>query len=305
MKLVAIVLTLNESLHLARCLRSVRQVTDAIVVVDAFSDDETVCIAREHGARVEQHAWTGWTSQFNRALDRLDADTEWVLRIDADEYLTPTLAAELRRRLPELGPGVNGVALRRRVVFQGRPIRFGGVSGAPVVRLFRHGRARLESRWMDEHVVGAEPSVTFRGELVDENLRPLTFWTEKHNRYASREAVEMLDLKYRFLARECALVPLPSLIGGTASRRWLKTHVYARLPPGIRAFAWFLYRYVLRLGLLDGRAGAHFHVLQGFWYRYLVDAKVDEVERRMRDGGTDVATAIHEVLGLDVVHHDR
>ncbi len=158
---------------------------------------------------------------------------------------------------------------------------------------------------MDEHITGAEPSITFRGELVDENLRPLTFWTEKHNRYASREAAEMLDLKYRFLARTDELEPLNSLAGGAASRRWFKTRVYARLPSGIRALGWFLYRYVLRLGLLDGRAGAHFHVLQGLWYRYLVDAKVDEVERRMRDSGTDVATAIREVLGLDVRGGDR
>ena len=306
MKLVAVVLTLNEARHLARCLASVREVTDSIVVVDAFSSDETVRIARRHGARVVQHAWTGWTSQFDRALDRLDADTDWVLRIDADEYLTPALVSELRSRLPGLAPGVNGVALRRRVVFQGRPIRFGGVaSGTPVVRLFRHGKGRLDGRLVDEHVVGAEPSVTFRGMLMDENLHPLTFWTEKHNRYASLEAVELLNLEHRFLAREHRLAPSLSPAAGTAPRRRLKARVYARLPAGARALAWFLYRYVLRLGLLDGRAGAHFHVLQGFWYRYLVDAKVDEVERRMRDGGVDAVTAIHEVLGLDVEGRGR
>lgn len=298
MKLVAIVLTLNEARHVARCLASVRGVTDSIVVVDSFSSDETVRIAREHGAQVVQRAWIDWTNQFNWALDRLDADTDWVLRVDADEYLTPALATEIRNRLPRLDSGVNGVAFPRRVVFQGRPIRFGGVSLAPVVRLFRYGRGRLESRWMDEHIAGAEPSVTFRGKLVDENLHPLTFWTAKHNHYASREVVEMLNLKHRFLARESG-ADRPAGARAAAKRR-IKERVYARLPTGVRALAYFLYRYLLLLGVLDGRAGAHFHVLQGFWYRYLVDAKIDEVERRMRDGGVDVVTAIRQVLGLEV-----
>ena len=164
MKLAVVVLTLNEARHLPRCLASLRGVADSVTVVDSFSTDETVRIAGEHGARVVQRAFAGYADQFNWALTRLDADTGWVLRVDADEYLSPALAAEIRERLPALDAGINGVAFRRLVIFQGRTIRFGGVSRAPVLRLFRYGRARSESRWMDEHVKGAEPSVTFRGD---------------------------------------------------------------------------------------------------------------------------------------------
>ena len=298
MKLVAVVLTLNEARHLPRCLASLRGVADSVMVVDSFSSDETVRIAGEHGAKVVRHAWAGYADQFNRALARLDTDTGWVLRIDADEYLSPALAAEIRERLPALDAGVNGVAFRRLVIFQGRAIRFGGVSRAPVLRLFRYGRGRCESRWMDEHVKGAEPSVTFRGDLIDENLKPLTWWIDKHNRYASREAVDLLNLEYGFGPRDS----IAGLRAGSRAgvKRWVKERVYARLPRGLRALAHFLYCYVFRLGILDGPSGAVFHVLRGFWYRYLVDAKIAEVERCMRDSGADVATAIERILGIDV-----
>ena len=151
---------------------------------------------------------------------------------------------------------------------------------------------------MDEHIKVAGPTVHLKGELIDDNLNSLTWWTEKHNRYASREAVDLLNLEYRFMPRDS----VARLRGGSQAgfKRWLKEVVYARLPGGFRAFAYFFYRYVLRLGFLDGQAGTAFHFLQGFWYRYLVDAKVAEVRRYMRDSDVDVVTAIDKVLGIRV-----
>ena len=138
----------------------------------------------------------------------------------------------------------------------------------------------------------------FQGELFDDYLYSLTWWTDKHNRYASREAVDMLNLKYGFMTVDS----VASLSGGSQAgvKRWIKERVYARLPRGLRAFAYFFYRYVIRLGFLDGQAGTAFHFLQGFWYRYLVDAKVAEVERYMRDKDVDIATAIADVLEIRV-----
>jgi len=80
----------------------------------------------------------------------------------------------------------------------------------------------------------------------------------------------------------------------------VKEVVYARLPGGFRAFAYFFYRYVIRLGFLDGQAGTAFHFLQGFWYRYLVDAKAAEVQRYMREEDVDVVVAMERVLGVKV-----
>jgi glycosyltransferase involved in cell wall biosynthesis len=298
MKLVAIILTLNEAQHLPRCLASLAGVVDAVLVADCYSTDETLRIAQEHGARVVQHEWVNYATQFNWALTQLDADTDWVLRVDADEVLTPALAAEIRARLPGLGSAVDGVFCGRRMTFQGQLIRFGGLFPVRVLRLFRAGRGQCENRWMDEHIKVAGPTVDFQHELIDDNLNSLTWWTDKHNRYASREAVDLLNLEYGFMPHDS----VASLRGGSQAgfKRWLKEVVYARLPGGFRALAYFLYRYVIRLGFLDGRAGAAFHLLQGFWYRYLVDAKVAEVKRQMQTTGCDAATAIEQVLGIRV-----
>lgn len=298
MKLVAIILTLNEARHLQRCLASLAGVADSVLIADSFSTDDTLCIANEHGARVVQHPFTNHATQLNWALTQLDADTDWVLRIDADEVLTPTLAAEICTRLPGIGPEIDGVFCGRRMTFQGRLIRFGGLFPVRILRLFRAGRGRCENRWMDEHIKVTGLTVDFQNELIDDNLNSLSWWTAKHNSYASREAVDLLNLEYGFMPHDS----VARLRGGSQAgvKRWLKETVYARLPGGLRALAYFLYRYVIRLGFLDGRVGATFHVLQGFWYRYLVDAKVAEVKRHMQATGCDVTTAIERVLSIRV-----
>ena len=298
MNVTAVILTFNEEQHLARCIASVQAVATDVVVVDCSSTDATLDIARAHGARVLQHAWVNHAAQFNWALTQLGADTEWVLRIDADEVLTPALIEEIRTRLPGIGPEIDGVYWGRRMTFQGRLIRHGGVFPVRVLRLFRHGRGQCENRWMDEHIKVAGPTADFAGEMIDDNLNSLTWWTDKHNRYASREAVDLLNLEYRFMPHDT----VASLRGGKQAgvKRWLKERVYARLPGGFRAFAYFFYRYVLRLGFLDGQAGTAFHFLQGFWYRYLVDAKVVEVKRYMRERGVGVVEAIERVLGVQL-----
>lgn len=298
MKLVAVILTFNEEKHLARCIASVKDIATDIVLVDCFSTDFTLDIARSRGARVIQHEWLNYATQFNWALSQLDADTDWVLRIDADEYLTPELIEEIKIRLADIDSEIDGVYCGRRMTFQGRLIRHGGVFPIRVLRLFRYGRGQCENRWMDEHIKVAGPTVDFSGELIDDNLNTLTWWTEKHNNYASREAVDLLNLEYGFMPHDS----VAQLRGGSQAgfKRWLKERVYARLPGGFRAFAYFFFRYVIRLGFLDGRAGTAFHFMQGFWYRYLVDAKVAEVRRYMHDQECDVVTAIDRVFGIRV-----
>jgi glycosyltransferase involved in cell wall biosynthesis len=294
MKLTALILTQNEEKHLARCIRSVQAIGANVVIVDCGSTDSTLAIAKSHGACVLHHAWVNYATQYNWGLAQLKEDTDWVLRIDADEVVTAQLAAEINARLPKVSDSVDGVYFGRRMTFQGRQIRHGGLFPINVLRLFRRGHGRCENRWMDEHIVVDGATIQFPGEIVDDNLNTLTWWTEKHNKYASREAVDLLNLEYRFLP---AADPLAV---GTqpGAKRWIKEQVYSRSPGGVRAFAYFLYRYVLRLGFLDGRAGANFHFLQGFWYRYLVDAKVEEVKRFMRQSNVAAPEAIEHVLGV-------
>lgn len=298
MKLVAVILTFNEEKHLARCISSFAGVADEIVVVDCFSTDATLEIARAHNARVIQREWVNHAVQFNWALTQLGPETTWVLRIDADEVLTPKLVTEIKSRLPSIDPIVDGIYCSRRMTFQGRLIHHGGVFPVRVLRLFRYGRGECENRWMDEHIKVSGPTADFKGEVIDDNLNSLTWWTEKHNKYSSREVVDLLNLEYGFMPHDS----VARLRGGSQAgfKRWLKERVYAQLPGGFRAFAYFFYRYVIRLGFLDGYAGTAFHFLQGFWYRYLVDAKVAEVKRYIQTERCDVRVAIDQVLGIKV-----
>ena len=147
--LTVIILTRDEALHLPRALASVQGIATRVVVVDSGSTDATVQIAQAAGAEVWQHPWTTHAQQFNWALDRLYCGTGWVLRLDADEYVTPALGAQIAAGLPD----VAGVTVGRSMYFQGQPIRYGGLFPARMLRLFRHGQGRVEPRWMDEHIV--------------------------------------------------------------------------------------------------------------------------------------------------------
>lgn len=298
MKLVAVILTFNEEQHLARCIASLAGIASEIVIADCFSTDSTLEIARAHGARVIQHKWVNHATQFNWALSQLQDDTDWVLRIDADEILTAELSSEIKARLPCINPDVYGFNVNRRMMFQGRLMRYGGIFPVRVLRLFRYGHGQCENRWMDEHIKVTGITKDLTGELIDDNLNSLTWWTEKHNKYACREAVDLLNLDYGFMPHDS----VAQFSGGSQAgfKRWLKERVYARLPGGLRAFAYFFYRYFIRLGFLDGQAGMSFHFLQGFWYRYLVDAKVAEVKRYMREHEVDARTAIIQVLGINI-----
>lgn len=300
--LTIVILTRDEALHIERALASVAGIAAHVLVVDSGSTDDTRARARAAGAQVLEHRWTTHARQFNWALDQLPEDTGWVMRLDADEIVSPGLAEEIRRRLPLMGPEIDGLRIPRRMAFLGRPIRWGGVFPVYVLRLIRHGRGRCEDRWMDEHLVVSGPTGALRGEILDDNLKDLTAWTAKHNAYASREVIDLLNLRHGFMPRET----LAGLASGRQDgiKRWIKENIYARLPGGFRAAAYFFYRYVLRLGFLDGHEGAAFHVLQGFWYRYLVDAKLRQVETHMRRTGADPVQAIRAVLGIEVLPRD-
>jgi hypothetical protein len=163
-----------------------------------------------------------------------------------------------------------------------------------ILRLFRLGQGHCIERWMDEHIQADGPTATLPGTLIDHNLRSLTWWTAKHNRYASLEAVEQLDLKYHFLIRPPQAIERQAL----SLKRLAKRHLYGRLPGGMRAFMYFAFRYVLAMGFLDGKSGTAFHFLQGFWYRYLVDAKVKEVERLMTEKRCGIIEAIQTTLDV-------
>lgn len=295
--LMVIVLTLNEHLHIRRCIESVQGLAQRVVVVDSGSTDDTVQIARSLGATVLEHPFVNHAKQLNWALDHAPIDTEWVMRLDADEYPDDALHAALPAALRQPGAEVTGFELRRPTTFLGKRIEHGGM--APwLLRIWRRGQAHCEARWMDEHMVlhkGSSRRLT--GNIVDDNLNNLTWWTEKHNRYANREALDMLLMRRRLVypAKEVAKVA-----GEARIKRYLKERIYARLPLGMRPWLFFAFRMLVLGGVLDGYRGMMFHTLQGLWYRQLVDAKLMQVEWLMRRDGCSFEQAIRAVLGIDL-----
>lgn len=298
MTVSAIILTKNEELHLFRCLTSLEGVVDELLIVDCGSTDSTINIANQFGAKVVSNPWLNYSAQFKHGLGLLSPECKWVLRIDADEFLTEPLKRSIKGFLSSVPSDVKGAFLPRRMAFLGREIHYGGIFPAYMLRLFRFGEGEIENRWMDEHIKVVGKTVVLEGELIDDNLNSLSWWTAKHNSYASREAVDMLNLEFKFMLHDSVASPNDGTQAGL--KRWLKEHVYSRMPTGSRAFLYFFYRYIVRFGFLDGKEGAMFHFLQGFWYRYLVDCKVYEVKKFMKAYNKDIKVAIETVLGINV-----
>lgn len=274
--LTAVILTYNEERHIERCLRSLEGIAERVCIVDSYSTDRTVEIARGLGAYVVHNPWLGHAAQFQWGLDRLGVVSNWTLRIDADEYLNEGLRQAMLEWLIAPEQGINGLYLRRQIVFLKRPIRYGFFYPLYILRLWRTGQGKMEQRQMDEHIVLQVPrtKVLEGGDLVDENLNDLSWWIAKHNGYATLEAIARIE------ANAGRKIEPETLSGPAARKRWIKENFYSRLPVTLRAGMYFSYRYVLGRGFLDGKAGFFFHFLQAFWYRTLVEAKLYELEMR-------------------------
>jgi glycosyltransferase involved in cell wall biosynthesis len=275
----AIILTKNEEEDLPACLESLTGVASEIFVIDCGSTDQTLEVARSYGARVLIHPFTNQAAQFNWALDNIQSSAEWILRIDADERLSEELRRELQGRLSDLRNEVTGLLFPLRIRFLGRAIRHGASYPVWLLRLWRTGLGRYDDAWMDEHIVLSRGQVLkLHGDLIHEIPKNLSDWTRKHDGYATRECRQILAP-----ARDARLPTSPQ----ARLKRLLKKRLYLRLPAFYRAFLYWFYRYFLRLGFLDGEEGLIYHFLQAFWYRFLVDAKLHELQKRAaRQAGT-------------------
>ncbi|WP_165225214.1 glycosyltransferase family 2 protein [Aquisphaera insulae] len=263
----------NEAANLRLCLPALDW-ADEVFVVDSQSRDETAAVAAEHGATVVQFHFNGsYPKKKNWALDNLPFRNAWVLIVDADEVVTPDLAAEITRRI-ETGEA-EGYYLNSQYFFLGRRIRHCGYSECWNLRLFRHELGRYERMVDDtggragdneahEHVELAGRVLRLEHQLDHHAYPTIAAWVEKHNRYAVWEAA-----MYERFRDE----PIPEGIGaGKRFKRILKK-IYLRLParPAVR----FVYSYFLRLGFLDGRPGLVFCTLLAF-YDFLCWANVYE-----------------------------
>ena len=289
MSLTVIILTRDEARHIVRAIDSVRSIAARIIIVDSGSADATQALAGAAGAEVLEHPFVNHAAQFNWALDTTTITTDWVLRLDADEIV---LDAGAIAAFIAANPVAAAATINRRIHFLGRWIRHGGIYPVRMLRLWRTGRGRVENRWMDEHVIVDGAVTHLDTDIADINLNNLGWWTAKHNHYATLEAVQQLG----------APADEPAGDSGPQARRkrWLKDNVYARLPLGLRPLLYFLYRYILLLGFLDGWQGLAFHGLQGGWYRFLVDMKIAEIRSLVASRGEPVATIVKAEYGIEL-----
>lgn len=287
--LTVVILTKNEEKNLRKCIESFRGIAKRFVIVDSFSTDGTEelcrCLSDElkaNGSSLDfyQNSWIDYASQFNWGLANTNIATEWSMRMDADEELTQELAEEIDKKLEDVTPLVNGVILRRRVYFMGRWIKHGGRYPELLLRIFRTGKAACEQKIMDEHMVISEGNtVKFKYDFIDNNQKNLEWWIYKHNWYSNREVLDH-DMTLESKGTDELLKKCVKSTAQAKLKRTVKNSIYYRLPRFVRAHIYFIYRYYIRLGFLDGPEGKIFHFLQAYWYRFLVDAKIYECEKK-------------------------
>ena len=272
-----IILTQNEEDNLPHALASVLGWAAEVWVVDSHSTDRTADVARTAGARVVAREFTGYAPQRNWALRSLPLGPDWAIFLDADEAVTPELRDELAAVIAAPPAGIAGFSVKRRFVFLGRWLRHGGYYPVWLLRVVRHRVARCEERGVDEHLLVDGPTARLRGDLLHEDRRPLGRWIERHTRYAEITAGDLMRS-----GSGGELPPRWRSPSQAERKRWWYERVYRRMPLGLRALGYFLYRYVMCGGFLDGREGLIYHSLQAFWYRLLIDAMVLDARLRSR-----------------------
>ena len=295
--LTVIILTKNEEQNLRKCVESFREAAKRFVVVDSFSTDGTKELAGQLNTELQaiggsldfyENPWKDYATQFNWGIENTDISTEWTMRMDADEELLPELAKELEERIPKLSKDIGGIILRRRVYFMGRWIKHGGRYPEKLLRIFRTGSASCEQKIMDEHLVLKQGvTIEFKNDLMDNNTKDLDWWTGKHNWYSNREVLDR-QMTVEHELQEENLLEHGESTKQAKRKRMIKNHGYYSLPKFFRSHLYFIYRYYIRLGFLDGKEGKIFHFLQAYWYRFLVDAKMYECEkfnRKMKEQG--------------------
>jgi glycosyltransferase involved in cell wall biosynthesis len=277
-----VILTFNEEKNLPHCLQAVRSLASPVFVVDSGSTDQSVAMAREAGASVHIHPFTTHAEQWAWSLKNLPLQTPWVLAIDADQRVTPQLAQSIRDFVAS-DRRSNGAYVCRKQIFRGKWIRHGGYYPKYLLKLFRLSAVDVDCRdRVDHHFIVPEPTVKLKGDLEEANLNEddISVWTQKHTRYARLQAEQEVF----------GDGAIPAGLRTPDQRTALQKRVWNRLPLFGRSFAYFLYRYFLRAGFLDGREGLIFHFLQGCWYRFLVDVHVQSLRsngarRVSRPGG--------------------
>lgn len=262
---------LNEEKLLPRILANLARLDVEVFILDSGSTDSSIEIAKSFGCQVTQGQWGSFSEKLNWGLSNLPFKTSWVMRLDADEYLSDEFIREIGSILLNVDSKTDGLWVGRRIVFLGKWLRFGAMYPLEHLRITRVGRAHYENRLMDEHVHVEGEVRRISADIYEEDIKGLVTWSRKQVGYAETECY----IHHNRLAEKRSWITLQ---GSARWRRFLKEEMYARSPLFIRPLFFWFYRYVLMLGFLDGIQGFIFHFLQAFWYRFLIDSLILEAK---------------------------
>lgn len=274
--------TRNEAANIRRCLLSARELVDQIFVIDSESQDETIDIARQYADDVVtltyvHNAIIPWIYQWG--LDNLPIRNEWVLILEADQEISTELRHELQSLFSQHHISENGFYIQRKQIFRGRALRFGGYGAKYMLKLFRRTSGELDVNEQDTRIYVNGTIGKLKHPIIEENQNEnaILFYLQKHLRYAEAFATEEFQRRNSRTGWKLS----PSLFGTPDQRILRLKSLYYRSPLYVRPFAYFVYRYIFLLGFLDGKQGAIFHFLQAFWFRLIVDIRLEELQRTM------------------------
>lgn len=251
-----IIPTYNEEIHIERCIKSVANYAEKIYIIDSYSTDSTVQLAGRLGCEIIYRKFDNHSNQLNAALRTINCKSDWIFRIDADEVLDEKNFIKWIKISDRLSNQCNGCTVRRDIIFQGRLVRFGGVSMKRVLRIFRPNKAWYDGRPMDERLVVEGLISETKIRIIDDNKKSLRWWWRKHLHYAERESLAAVKENKK------------------NSFSLTSRNIYYHLPSLIRPYFYFAYRYILLLGFLDGIFRPNYHCLQALRYRLLVEKKI-------------------------------
>jgi glycosyltransferase involved in cell wall biosynthesis len=279
-----LILTYNEELHIERCLTKCKDLFKRVILVDSYSTDRTLEIAKKFNVDIYFNKWPGSQSkQLNWALNNINFETDWILRLDADEYLSNSLINEIGIKFPFLDSNISAVKLRLSRVFLDKKL-FILSNNISIIRLFNRKKCIYDNNIMDEKIKILEgDSISFKYDFFDHNLNNFDYWVNKHNYYATREAIQYF-LKYKIL-------DFNNIVN-------FNKKFYYKLPLFFRPFLFFFFRYFILFGFIDGIPGFLWHFHQCFWYRILVDSKIYEIKTICRNDMNEIKQHISKYYPL-------
>jgi len=278
-----IVLTYNEEIHLPRLLQSIAGLSAPVFILDSGSTDRTIEIGKESGAVVLQHPFENHPKQWDFALKNFPVQTPWVICLDADQVVTPELKNHLLNFREDDHVGIDGIYFNRKNFFKGKWIKHGGYYPFYLLKMIRFGVGYSDINENMDHrfVVHGKTEIWKDGYLLEENLKEnnIRFWIDKHNRYSDLVAQEEVER----MRTAKAQTENPNFWGSPNERKASRKKLWWKLPRYVRPLLYFMQRMIFQLGILDGRTGIIFHFLQGFWFRLIVDIKIDEIIKQQND----------------------